>query len=216
VCALLRTFLIAAVHEVRQTVGKTVPHAVVGALLVIAQGNGSAVVAGHDALIFWLPIVWYCNIILTVSAQCCHETSRKACSGKEAGMELFRDVFLEGYVVRVDRERRRMLLQMRSGEVVSCTLTEEQADEVATMTGRYVRVTGTVTTNLVPGKTGDVRVHTIEPFKEFWQERTLDALAMLQGRTSPDLKTLYGTWPGEVDDRFEEFINRLRKGNCAE
>jgi hypothetical protein len=45
------------VHEVRQTVGKTVPHAVVVALLLIAQGNGAAVVAGHDALIVGLPML---------------------------------------------------------------------------------------------------------------------------------------------------------------
>lgn len=40
---------------------------------------------------------------------------------------------------------------------------------------------------------------------------------MLQGITSEtDLKAFYNTWPGEVDDKFEEFINNLRKGNLAE
>jgi len=36
---------------------KTLPHSVFVELLLIAQGNGSAVFAGNDALIFWLPIL---------------------------------------------------------------------------------------------------------------------------------------------------------------
>jgi hypothetical protein len=132
-------------------------------------------------------------------------------------MELFQQVFLEGYVVMVDSQRQCMSLRTTFGELVSCTFTEEQADEIKGMIHRYVRVTGDVVSNLATGRTSDVRISTIEPFEEFWQVRTLDALAMEQGIPSPtDLKTLYGTWPGAVDDKFEEFINRLRKGNCAE
>jgi len=127
---------------------------------------------------------------------------------------------IEGYVFMVDFKRRRMSLQTSSGELVSCTFTEEQADEVDTMTRHYVRVTGEAIINPATGKMSYVRVHTIEPLsrtQEFWQFRTLDELAMLQGITSKtNLETLYNTWPGEVDDKFEEFINSLRKGNLAE
>jgi len=127
---------------------------------------------------------------------------------------------IEGYVFMVDFKRRRMSLQTSSGESVSCTFTEEQADEVDTMTRHYVRVTGEAIINPATGKMSYVRVHTIEPLsrtQEFWQFRTLDELAMLQGITSKtNLETLYNTWPGEVDDKFEEFINSLRKGNLAE
>ncbi len=127
---------------------------------------------------------------------------------------------VEGYVFMVDFKRRRMSLQTFSGESVSCTFTEEQADEIDGMTRNYVRVKGEAVINPVTGKMSYVRVHTIEPLSrnwEFWQFRTLDELAMLQGITSEtDLKTLYNTWPGEVDDKFEEFVNSLRKGNLAE
>ncbi len=127
---------------------------------------------------------------------------------------------VEGYVFMVDFKRRRMSLQTSSGESVSCTFTEEQADEIDGMTRNYVRVKGEAVINPATGKMSYVRVHTIEPLSrnwEFWQFRTLDELAMLQGITSEtDLKTLYNTWPGEVDDKFEEFVNSLRKGNLAE
>ena len=127
---------------------------------------------------------------------------------------------IEGYVFMVDFKRRRMSLQTSSGELVSCTFTEEQADEVDTMTRHYVRVKGEAVINPASSKMSYVRVHTIEPLsrnKESWQSRTLDELAMLQGITSKtNLETLYNTWPGEVDDKFEEFINSLRKGNLAE
>lgn len=127
---------------------------------------------------------------------------------------------IEGYVFMVDFKRRRMSLQTSSGESVSCIFTEEQADEIAGMTRNYVRVKGEAVINPASGKMSYVRVHTIEPLsrnKEFWQSRTLDELAMLQGITSEtDLKAFYNTWPGEVDDKFEEFINNLRKGNLAE
>ena len=120
----------------------------------------------------------------------------------------------------VDFKRRRMSLQTSSGESVSCIFTEEQADEIAGMTRNYVRVKGEAVINPASSKMSYVRVHTIEPLsrnKEFWQSRTLDELAMLQGITSEtDLKAFYNTWPGEVDDKFEEFINSLRKGNLAE
>lgn len=42
---------------------------------------------------------------------------------------------------------------------------------------------------------------------------TLDDLASTQG-VSPleDMSTIVGTWPGEVDDGFEQAVDDLRKG----
>ncbi len=91
---------------------------------------------------------------------------------------------IEGYVFMVDFKRRRMSLQTSSGESVSCIFTEEQADEIAGMTRNYVRVKGEAVIDPASDKMSYVRVHTIEPLsrnKEFWQSRTLDELAMLQG-----------------------------------
>ena len=44
-----------------------------------------------------------------------------------------------------------------------------------------------------------------------WESLTLEELAKLQN-VGPikDVRDLFGTWPGDVDDGFEEDINRLR------
>lgn len=44
-----------------------------------------------------------------------------------------------------------------------------------------------------------------------WESLTLEELAKLQN-VGPikDIRDLFGTWPGDVDDGFEKDINRLR------
>ena len=45
----------------------------------------------------------------------------------------------------------------------------------------------------------------------FWESLTLEELAKLQNvRPIEDIRDLFGTWPGDVDDGFEEDINWLR------
>jgi len=42
----------------------------------------------------------------------------------------------------------------------------------------------------------------------------LEELAQTQGvKPIDDITALYGTWPGDVDDGFEEFVQELRQGN---
>ena len=49
------------------------------------------------------------------------------------------------------------------------------------------------------------------PF-DFWHSPSFYVLAELQGvKPLEDLSVLFGTWPGEVDDGFEEEIRRLRQ-----
>ena len=47
----------------------------------------------------------------------------------------------------------------------------------------------------------------------FWESMTVEDLARSQN-VSPieDVSFLYGTWPGELDDGFEEAIDQLRHG----
>ena len=47
----------------------------------------------------------------------------------------------------------------------------------------------------------------------FWESMTVEDLARLQN-VGPieDVSVLYGTWPGELDDGFEEAIDQLRHG----
>jgi len=46
---------------------------------------------------------------------------------------------------------------------------------------------------------------------DFWKSPTLDELAQAQNvRPMMDVTALYGTWPGEMDDGFEDAIDDLR------
>ncbi len=48
-------------------------------------------------------------------------------------------------------------------------------------------------------------------FQSFWESPTIDELAESQNvKPMKDVRTLFGTWPGEEDDGFEESINELR------
>ncbi|MCY4244736.1 MAG: hypothetical protein OXE47_05385 [Gammaproteobacteria bacterium] len=45
----------------------------------------------------------------------------------------------------------------------------------------------------------------------FWESPTLEELTRIQGvKPIKDVRELFGTWPGEPDDGFEEMIDRLR------
>jgi len=45
----------------------------------------------------------------------------------------------------------------------------------------------------------------------FWKSPELDDLARAQGVVPMQyIRTLFGTWPGEPDDGFEELIDDLR------
>lgn len=47
---------------------------------------------------------------------------------------------------------------------------------------------------------------------DFWESRTLAELARAQEvRPMPDVRALFGTWPGEADDGFEAAIDPLRQ-----
>jgi len=46
----------------------------------------------------------------------------------------------------------------------------------------------------------------------FWESPTLEELTRIQGvKPLKDVRELFGTWPGEPDDGFEEAINALRR-----
>jgi hypothetical protein len=47
--------------------------------------------------------------------------------------------------------------------------------------------------------------------RDFWESPTLDELAQSQNvRPMPDVRALFGTWPGDMDDDFEMAIDDLR------
>ena len=51
---------------------------------------------------------------------------------------------------------------------------------------------------------------------DFWESRTLEELAELQKAGQiKDVRELFGTWPDEADDGFEEAIDRLRHSKAG-
>jgi hypothetical protein len=55
--------------------------------------------------------------------------------------------------------------------------------------------------------------------RSFWDSPSLDELAQTQNvRPLADIRTLFGTWPGDINDGFEDAVDELRhssliKGN---
>ena len=47
--------------------------------------------------------------------------------------------------------------------------------------------------------------------RDFWKSPTLDELAQAQNvKPLADVRVLFGPWPGEANDGFEDAINELR------
>jgi len=52
--------------------------------------------------------------------------------------------------------------------------------------------------------------------RNFWESPTLDELAQAQNvRPIADVRALFGTWPGEIDDGFEEDLDELRHSHAG-
>lgn len=140
---------------------------------------------------------------------------------------------IEGRLLMADFKEEGMRLRVHPslGDPVVCVFDEEQKEEVLENLLRRVRVIGEAFSDPVTGKINRVRIHDIEPLEDlseaieeisvvpaqvygFWTSRTLEELAQMQGvQPVADITTLYGTWPGEREDGFEDFVQELRQGN---
>jgi hypothetical protein len=88
--------------------------------------------------------------------------------------------------------------------------------------------------NPITGKINSIKIHNTDRIEDreqegtdllpkdtpipmdFWESPNLDELAECQGIQPPaDGSQLFGTWPGDPDDRFEEKIRALRQQNQA-
>lgn len=138
---------------------------------------------------------------------------------------------IEGRLLMADFQEGGLRLRLHPpfGKPVICLFDEEQKKEVLENLLRHVRVIGEALTNPVTGQITRIRIRDIEPLDDFhdvlesisssalelddfWKTRTLEELAHQQG-VSPvdDIRKLYGTWPGEPEDDFENFIQQLRQ-----
>jgi hypothetical protein len=116
-----------------------------------------------------------------------------------------------------------------AGEPVLCLFDEAQKDEVLEDILHFVRIVGEATEDPVSGKIASIKIHDIERLEDketeaiellplgtpisrsFWESPSLEELAQTQNvEPLTDIRSLFGTWPGEVDDGFEAAIDELR------
>lgn len=120
------------------------------------------------------------------------------------------------------------------GEPVLCLFDEEQKDEVLENILQYVRIIGEAKEDPLTGRIASIKIHDIERLEDleneaadllpqgtpialdFWESPTLDELAQAQN-VSPmaDVRALFGTWPGDINDGFEETIDELRHSHMG-
>jgi hypothetical protein len=138
---------------------------------------------------------------------------------------------IEGRLLMADFKEHgtRCRVHPAAGDPVLCLFEEEQKDEVLGDILQYVRVVGEAKEDPVSGKITSIKIHDIERLEgrddeaadllpqgtpisqSFWESSTLDELAKSQNvQSMANVRALFGTWPGEENDGFEEDIDELR------
>jgi len=138
---------------------------------------------------------------------------------------------IEGRLLMADFKEHgtRCRVHPSAGEPVLCLFDEAQRDEVLDDILRYVRIVGEAKEDPITGKIASIKIHDIERLEDregeaadllpqgtpisrnFWDSPTLDELAQEQNvRPMADVRALFGTWPGEMGDGFEQDVDDLR------
>ncbi len=143
---------------------------------------------------------------------------------------------IEGRLLMADFKEHgtRCRIHPSAGDPVLCLFDEETKDEVLENILQYVRILGEAKEDPVTGKIASIKIHNIERLEgrereaadllpqgtpiswDFWESPSLDELAQAQN-VGPmmDIRVLFGTWPGEMDDGFEEAIDELRHSSIG-
>ena len=143
---------------------------------------------------------------------------------------------IEGRLLMADFKEHgtRCRVHPSAGEPVLCLFDEAQRDEVLDDILRYVRIVGEAKEDPITGKIVSIKIHDIERLEDregeaadllpqgtpisrnFWESPTLDELAQTQNvRPMADIRALFGTWPGEIDDDFEKDIDAVRHSHAG-
>ncbi len=115
------------------------------------------------------------------------------------------------------------------GDPVICLFDDSQQDEVLENILQFVRVVGEATTDPLTGRITSIKISDIQGVDDkedeqryliptgipvpmdFWSNMSIEELAQVQGiKRITNIQSLYGTWPGEIEDEFEELIETLR------
>lgn len=143
---------------------------------------------------------------------------------------------IEGRLLMADFKEHgtRCRIHPSAGDPVLCLFDEETKDEVLENILHYVRILGEAKEDPVTGKIASIKIHNIERLegregeaadllpqgtpisRDFWESPSLDELAQAQN-VAPvmDIRALFGTWPGEMDDGFEAAIDELRHSSIG-
>jgi len=141
---------------------------------------------------------------------------------------------IEGRLLMADFKERgsRLRVHPSSGDPVICLFDESLRDEVYRNILQFVRVTGEAKEDPISHKIASIAISDIERVEgkedqateilpsgaplpgDFWQALSFEELAAVQG-VGPltDIESLSGTWPGDVNDGFEEAVHRLRQAS---
>jgi hypothetical protein len=141
---------------------------------------------------------------------------------------------IEGRLLMADFKERgsRLRVHPSSGDPVICLFDESLRDDVYRSILHFVRVTGEAKEDPVLNKIVSITISDIERIEakedqaidilpsgapllgDFWQAMSFDELAAAQGvRPLTHIDALVGSWPGEVNDGFEESVHNLRQAN---
>ncbi len=138
---------------------------------------------------------------------------------------------VEGRLLMADFKEQgtRCRIHPSTGEPILCQFDDAHRDEILENILGYVRVVGEATEDPSAGKITSIRIHDIETLDDntqegidllpkgtavgtsFWAAPTLDELADYQNvKPLKTAQNLFGTWPGDENDGFEETIIELR------
>jgi hypothetical protein len=141
---------------------------------------------------------------------------------------------IEGRLLMADFKENgtRCRIHPSTGDPVLCLFDESQKDEVLESILHYVYIIGEAKEDPMTGKIAAIKIADIKRLDDreyertdllpqgiplpvdFWQSPTIEELAASQGVVPiQDVTALFGTWPGESDDGFEESIINLRESN---
>ena len=141
---------------------------------------------------------------------------------------------IEGRLLMADFKERgsRLRVHPSSGDPVICLFDESLRDEVYRSILHFVRVTGEAKEDSISNKIVSIAISDIERVEskedqaieilpsgaplpgDFWHAMSFDDLAAAQGvRPLTDIDALVGSWPGDVNDGFEESVHKLRQAN---
>ena len=120
------------------------------------------------------------------------------------------------------------------GEPVLCLFDEAQKEEVLENMLHYVRIIGEAQEDPISSKINSIKIHDIIRLEnqedkvadllpkgtpilhDFWESQTLDELAHAQNvKPIADVQALFGTWPDDENDGFEDAIDELRHRDLA-